>query len=115
MEIKTIIFWILIVAYVVPGFIFGFKKLVGHKDAVAHFKDWGYPLWFMHLLGLAEIAGSSLMLFGPTRMYGIAVFPIILTGAIYTNVKFNEPKKEVMMPIFVSLHLVAIFLFTFWV
>jgi len=109
-----IILWVLITAFVVPGFIFGFKKLTGNKQSVEHFKKWGYPLWFMHLLGFAEITGSSLMLFNPTRMYGIAIFPVILAGAIYTNVKFREPKGQVRAPIFVSVLLAIIFLFTFW-
>ncbi|HZY40023.1 MAG TPA: DoxX family protein [Mucilaginibacter sp.] len=109
-----IIFWVLIVAYVIPGYIFGFKKLFAHKESVEAFKRFGYPLWFMHLLGFAEVAGSSLMLFNPTRIYGIAIFPIIIAGAIYTHVKVKDAKKVVMTPIFVGFHLLIIFLFTFW-
>jgi putative oxidoreductase len=109
-----IIFCILIAAYVIPGFIFGFKKLTGNKQSVARFKKWGYPLWFMHLLGLTEMINSSLMLFNPTRIYGIAIFPMILAGAVYTHVKFGET-GEVKKPIFVSTLLAAIFLFTFWI
>ena len=29
MDIKNIVFWILIAAYVIPGYIFGFQKLLG--------------------------------------------------------------------------------------
>jgi len=109
---NQIILWVLIAAYVIPGFIFGFKKLIGHKQSVGHFNRWGYPLWFMHLLGLAEITGSTLMLFTQTRIYGIAIFPIILAGAIYTHAKFGEGKSAVMKPVFISVLLLAIFLFT---
>jgi putative oxidoreductase len=114
MAIK-IIFWVLIAAYVIPGFIFGFKKLTGNKQSVTHFKKWGYPLWFMHLLGLAEITGSALMLFSPTRIYGIAIFPVILAGAVFTHIKYKEGKNEAIKPILVSLLLLAIFLFNFWI
>jgi putative oxidoreductase len=109
-----IIFWVLIAAYVIPGFIFGFKKLIGHKQSVEHFKKWGYPLWFMRLLGLVEITGSVLMLFSPTRIYGIAIFPVILAGAAYTHIKFKET-NEAKKPFFVGALLLAIFLYTFWV
>ena len=109
-----IIFWVLIAAYVIPGFIFGFKKLTGNKQSVAHFKKWGYPLWFMHLLGLTEITCSILMLFNATRIYGIAIFPLILAGALYTHVK-NKESAEVKKPVFVGLLLLVIFLFTFFI
>jgi putative oxidoreductase len=109
-----IIFWVLIAAYVIPGFIFGFKKLTGNQQSVALFKKWGYPLWFMRVLGLIEITGSILMLFNPTRIYGIAIFPVILAGAFYTHVKFKE-SSNAKKPVFVGLLLLAIFLFTFWV
>jgi putative oxidoreductase len=108
-----IIFWVLIAAYVIPGYIFGIKKLLGHKHSVGEFKRFGYPLWFMHVLGLAEITGSTLMLFSATRIYGIAIFPLILAGAVYTHLKLRDGKKVVMKPIFASLVLLIIFLFTF--
>ena len=110
-----IIFWVLIAAFVIPGYIFGFKKFFAHKQSVENFKRFGYPLWFMHLLGLAEIAGSSLMLFNPTRIYGIAIFPVIIAGAVYTHLKVKDAKKVVMKPILVGLHLLIIFLFTFFI
>ena len=113
MEIRTIVFWVLIAAYAVPGFVFGFKKLTGHKESVGHFKRWRYPIWFMHFLGLTEITCSFLILFDTTRMYGIAIFAILIVGAIYTHFKYDS-KKEVMKPVYVGILLVAIFLFTFW-
>ncbi|BAU53598.1 DoxX family protein [Mucilaginibacter gotjawali] len=109
-----IIFWVLIAAYVIPGLIFGFKKLTGNKQSVAYFKKWGYPLWFMHILGFTEITGSILMLFNTTRIYGIAIFPVILAGALYTHVK-NKESAEAKKPVFVGLLLLAIFLFTFFI
>lgn len=112
MEIKTILLWVLLLTYVVPGYIFGFQKLIGQKEKALQFKTWGYPLWFMRLLGFIEVLGSSLMLCEPTRIYGIALFPVILAGAIYTHIKFNDPKNEMMTPVYSGLHLLVIFLLT---
>jgi len=109
----NVIFWVLIIAFVIPGFIFGFKKLLGHKDSIAAFKKFGYPLWFMHALGFVEITGSTLMLFNATRVYGISIFPFILAGATYTHLKVKDGTKIVMKPLLVGLHLLIIFLFTF--
>ena len=114
MEIRTIILWVLIIAYVIPGFIFGFKKLSGAAEATGHFKRWGYPLWTMHLLGFLEIACGVLLLFAQTRMYGIITYAIILTGALYTHIKARDPKNIRMKPVFVGVILVGIFLFTIY-
>ncbi len=89
MEIKTIIFWVLIAACIIPGVIFGFKKLSGHPDSEAYFKRWGYPLWFMHVLGFTEIACSILIVISATRIYAIGIFGILVIGAFYTHVNFQ--------------------------
>lgn len=112
MDLKTIILWVLIIAFIIPGYLFGFKKLLGGEEPVQKFKEWHYPLWFMHVLGLVEITGCTLLLFNQTRLYGLAVFPVVLAGAVYTHAKNDDPKSVVMRPIFVGLLLVAIFFIT---
>lgn len=113
MEIKTIIFWVLIAAIIIPGVIFGFKKLSGHPDSEAYFKRWGYPLWFMHVLGFTEIACSLLIVINATRMYAIAIFGILVIGAFYTHVRYKDSKRDIIKPVFVGLLLAAVFSFTF--
>jgi putative oxidoreductase len=115
MEIKTIIFWVLIAAYIIPGVIFGFKKLGGHPDSEAYFERWGYPLWFMHVLGFTEVACSILIVFSATRIYAIGIFATLVVGAFYTHVKHKDSKKDVMKPVFVGMLLAVIFSFTFWI
>jgi len=113
METKTIIFWVLIAACIVPGVIFGFKKLSGHPDSEAYFKRWGYPLWFMHALGFTEIACSILIVINATRIYAIGIFATLAVGAFYTHVKYRYSKKDVMKPVFVGMLLAVIFLLNF--
>ncbi|ASU35381.1 DoxX family protein [Mucilaginibacter xinganensis] len=114
MEVKIIIFWVLIIACAIPGLVFGFKKFSGNKQSVAHFKHWGYPLWFMHFLGLTEIICSLMMFFNATRMYGIAIFAILVIGATYTHLKYDA-KKEAVKPLLVGSLVMIIFLLTFWI
>lgn len=115
MEIKIIILWVLLVTYIVPGLIFGYQKLIGQKQKLEQFRRFGYPVWFMRLLGLAEISACIMMLFNSTRLWGIFIFPLILAGAVSTHLKANDPKNEVMTPIFVALHLTLIFFVTIWI
>src|ERR1700709_1282033 len=98
--VKTIILWVLLTSFIIPSLIFGYQKLVGEKQKTELFNRFGYPLWFMRILGLAEIVACAFMLFGTTRLIGIFIFPIILAGAVYTHLKFKDPKKEVMTPVF---------------
>jgi len=116
METKTIIFWVLIAAYIIPGVIFGFKKLSGHPDSEAYFKRLGCPLWFMQLLGFIEVGCNILIVFNATRMYAIGVlFVTLIVGAYYTHARYKDLKKDMVEPLFTGLLLVAIFSFTFWI
>lgn len=114
MEFKTIIFWLLLTAFIIPNLIFGYQKLVGQKQKTEQFNRFGYPLWFMRILGLAELLVCLSLLFSQTRNWGIIVFSIILAGAVYTHLKQKDTLKDVMVPVFVASHLLIIFLVAFW-
>jgi hypothetical protein len=90
---------------------FWLSKLVAKKEKLEQFKRFGYPIWFMRLLGLAEILACVCLLFSQTRYYSIGIFMVILIGAIYTHLKVNDSKKEIMAPIIVVLHLLVIFFY----
>jgi uncharacterized membrane protein YphA (DoxX/SURF4 family) len=115
MEIKTIILWVLLIAFVIPLFLHGFQKVFGKKDKADLFRRLGYPLWFMRVIGLAEIIGCTLLLFSQTRFYGAAIFPIILLSAFYSHLRIKDKKGDTMTPLFVGLHLVVIVVFTLWI
>jgi putative oxidoreductase len=115
MHITIITFWALLIAFVAPCYAFGFKKLLGHPQSKTDFARWGYPLWFMRLLGLGEIVAATCMLFEPTRLAGICFFALIFAGAVATHIRSKDPVKLVMTPVFVGLHLLLVFAFTFWI
>lgn len=110
MEIKTIIFWALVALLAVPSFYFGYLKLAAKQSKIDQFKAWGFPIWFMRVLGLIEILSTISLVFPKTRIYGIISWTIILTGAIYVNLKNREPKSEVMIACGVSLQVFFIYL-----
>jgi len=113
MEIKLIIFWVLLIAMVAPSFFFGFTKVISRQDKVELFNRLGYPLWFMKLVGISEIVTSIGLLLEPTRFIAISLSAIILIGAIFSHVRAKEP-KEAIPPAIVFLHLTAIYIFTFF-
>jgi putative oxidoreductase len=113
MEIKTIIFWVLVALLAVPSFYFGYLKLMAKPSKITQFKAWGFPMWFMRVLGLMEILSTIALVFPETRMLGIISWAIILTGAIYVNLKNQEPKAEVMVACGVSVQVLFIYLLAY--
>jgi uncharacterized membrane protein YphA (DoxX/SURF4 family) len=114
MEIKIIIFWLLLLAMAVPSLIFGFAKVIRKKDKVELFQRFGYPIWFMIAIGLGEVVTAIGLLFEPTRLIATLLSAIILIGAIFSHVRAREP-KEAMAPAIVLVHLSIIFAFTFFI
>ncbi len=117
MEVKTIvtiIFWILVAAFIIPGYIHGFQKIFSQKEKAEIFTKWGFSLTFMKLLGWVEIIGSTLLLFPQTRLLSIPIYVVILSGAVYTHIKNHDANKDRMVPIFVGVHLIALLTLTYW-
>ena len=113
MEIKTIIFWLLLIAFVMPTYYFGYTKLIGQKEKTDSFTRWGYSIAFMRLLGLIEIVAATFLFFSTTRYPGMIIIGIILIGAVYTHLK-KDVAKEALAPVFVGLHLLVIFVLSCW-
>ena len=68
----------------------GGAKLMGSQSQVEHFAQWGYPFWFLHLIGFIEV-GAGLCLFIPrTQWYGIVVLSITMVGAALTHLMAGE-------------------------
>jgi hypothetical protein len=94
MEVKLIIFWVLLLLFVAPGFFFGFKKLVASPDKIIHFERLGIGKTWMQLLGAAEIAADVALFFQASRLAGMVAWCVILLGANYYNITRKEPKEE---------------------
>ena len=77
MQTKTVIgviFWAVLTAFIIPGFIFGCQKLMGQPQKVRDLKHWGYSVMFMRFLGLGEIVALNTLLFAQLRWAGIIFF-----------------------------------------
>ncbi len=113
MTIKLIIFYALIAIFTAPAWYFGGLKVISDKKKVADFTRWGFPMWFMKGLGLAEIVASTGLFFPQTRPICAAIYGIILIGAIYINVKHKE--DDLIPAVGVSVLLMVIYGMSVWV
>ena len=57
---------------------------------VQRFQEWGYPTWFMFLIGFMEVAAAALLVFLPSRLLGAALGLIVLIGAACTHVLHSQ-------------------------
>lgn len=49
------------------------------------FERWGYPVWFMFLIGFLECLGAILVLIPRTAAYGGLIIAIVMAGALITR------------------------------
>ena len=108
MDIKSIVFWLCVVAFALPALYFGFSKVKQDAQKVADFTRWGYSKSFMIALGFAEMLAGMGLFFPTTRMISMGVYAVILFGAIFTHLKYDT-MKEVTAPVCVMGLLIAIY------
>lgn len=72
-------------------------KLAGSQEMVEAFHGWGYPAWFMYVIGASEILGAILLLFPrknmlgtPLRFWGAVGLTVIMAGAVGTHIVHAE-------------------------
>ena len=68
----------------------GGTKLAGFQMHRDQFAGWGYPIWFMYVVGLIEAGGAALLLVPRTRFYGAALLACNMAGAVFTHLKAGE-------------------------
>lgn len=98
--------YVIMALLTLPFLLTGGTKLAGAEMNVANFTRWGYPIWFMYLTGLVEVASAVLLWPRKTRLIGALGLVGVMLGAILTHVLNQE---WVMLPfVFVLLALAAI-------
>ena len=91
----------------------GTSKLAGMEATVEAFTRFGYPIWFLYVVGFIEFVGGAGMVIQPvTRFAALLLFPIML-GAIGTHL-LHDP-IEAMLPSFVLLILIEIVAWFYWI
>lgn len=68
----------------------GGTKLIDFSSHVASFAQWGYPAWFMYLIGGIEVISALFLIFPLTRYYGATLIVFVMIGAIFTHIQAGE-------------------------
>lgn len=68
----------------------GGSKLLDAASHVEQFAHWGYPSWFVYVIGLVEVGAAILLVVPATRFYGAALLTCNLLGIVYTHIKAGE-------------------------
>ncbi len=95
MKAKTVGLWILTVLLAVAFLGAGGSKLAGRPPMPENFTRWGFPLWFMYLTGVIEVAAALLLLVPRTATLGGALVVGTMVGAALTHLKEGEGPQAV--------------------
>lgn len=68
----------------------GSAKLLGLDFEIKAFNRWGYDLWFMYFIGVAEVAGGIALNLKTLRKLAAPALTLLMSGAVYTHIAFNE-------------------------
>ena len=68
----------------------GVAKLVNLQAVADQFAGWGYPTWFMYLIGGLEFGAAFLLFNKYTRRWGAALIALDMAGAMATHVRVGD-------------------------
>ncbi len=69
----------------------GGMKLVAVPFEVAGFAHFGYPLWFMYVVGAAQLLGAALLWRRATVAYGALLLAAVMVGAAFSHLRAGDP------------------------
>lgn len=97
MGVKQSALWTSVILLSIVFVASGVSKLLGSDFATDGFEGWGYPLWFMGLVGLVETAGAVFILLprltfwgASLRFWGAVLLAAVLVGATGTHIMHAE-------------------------
>lgn len=68
----------------------GGAKLAGLEFEIQAFERWGYALWFMYAIGVAEVAGGLALWWSRTSVWVSAGLSLVMVGAVGTHILHAE-------------------------
>jgi uncharacterized membrane protein YphA (DoxX/SURF4 family) len=85
-RIVHILLWSVTILVVALFLVEGGAKLVLDPGTVRVFLKWGYPAWFVIIVGILEFAGAILILIPQLALLGAILLVVDMIGAIMTGV-----------------------------
>ena len=91
-----VLLWIIAAAIAYDFLLQGWRKFDPNGWWAPAFKKWGYPTWFMMLIGVIEVAGALLLLVPKVRHFGAVLLIVIMFGALVTRSIFGVSFEEII-------------------
>ncbi|HZR42183.1 MAG TPA: DoxX family protein [Ktedonobacteraceae bacterium] len=85
-RIATTLLWIITIFLVALFLVEAGGKLLLDAKTVQVFLKWGYPAWFVVIVGILEFTGALLFLIPRFALLGAALLVIDMIGAIVTGI-----------------------------
>ncbi|MEM7126006.1 MAG: DoxX family protein [Chloroflexota bacterium] len=81
----------------------GVTKLMVHPDWVIEFNNFGYPIWFMYLIGILQVAAAIGLWISRTRFISAALIVVIMIGAAVSNAMVGKVEDIVVDVVLIAL------------
>ena len=79
-----VVTWILTAFLILMFFNAGIRKFNPDGLWALMFRNFGFPVWFLFLIGALEVGGAVLLIWPRTTFYGALSLATIMVGAIIT-------------------------------
>jgi uncharacterized membrane protein YphA (DoxX/SURF4 family) len=103
MTTRVVTGWVLSIVAALAFTFAGAIKLAGNVQAVTMFAQFGLPPWFVYLVGIAEIAGSVLLLVPWRPSIGAAILCCVAAGAAFECLAHEQAAFAPMAPVLAAL------------
>jgi DoxX-like family len=94
---NKIIYWIATLWLALGMTSSGFFQIIKYEEAVTNMNKWGYPTFFLSIIGTWKILGVIAVLvpkYPLVKEWAYAGFFFLMTGAIFTHLAAGDPAKE---------------------
>jgi hypothetical protein len=88
--VHSILAMVLAALFAVAGVI----NLAGLGPVKRDFARWGYPTWLRLGCGVLELSSAGFLLGHQTRLLGLALAGVVMTGALFTLFRNREPIRH---------------------
>ena len=88
----------------------GLVKLSGAEMMAANFERFGYPVWFMYFVGIAEVAAAIGLFVQWTAFYSAVCLGILMIGAAATHLMNDPPQQAIPALVLLALSGVAAYI-----
>ncbi len=87
---KPVGLWLLTILLAAFFLMAGGAKLAGSPSQIAHFVRWGYPGWFLYVVGIVESVGAIGLVVPRLAGFAVLILGITMVGASLTHLIHGE-------------------------